>query len=50
MIVSFADADTASLAHGQRVKRFVNLCFRWTAAGAEAVENNDAKARTGYAG
>ncbi len=87
MIVSFADADTAALAQGQRVKRFVNieaaarrklrqlqitgrlddlrvppgnrleapqgdragqhsirindqfrLCFRWTAASAEAVE------------
>jgi len=87
MIVYFADADTAALAQGQRVKRFVNieaaarrklrqlqitgrlddlrvppgnrleapqgdragqhsirindqfrLCFRWTAASAEAVE------------
>jgi len=25
MIVSFADADTAALARGQRVKRFVNI-------------------------
>jgi plasmid maintenance system killer protein len=43
MIASFADAATARLAQGWRVRRFAGddqyrVCFRWTAAGAAEVE------------